>query len=157
MKAKPVVASQSKNVRHSCLPVPKEIKTCLYLASVAITRTSSLSQCHILCASERSGLERMERQTQDLPTWLLVFISPTRVLFERFNSLSIQRWSTLFLVLNTAFLFLLPLVQQHWSFWRGLASLVWLLPFSRTVEIVCVSKLCTHSTTTPSINCAAFL
>jgi hypothetical protein len=78
----------------------------------------------------------MERQTQDLPTWLLVFISPTRVLFERFNNVSIQRWSTLFLALNTAFLFLLPLIQQHWSFWHGLAALVWLLPFSRIIEIV---------------------
>jgi hypothetical protein len=78
----------------------------------------------------------MERQTQDLQTWLLVLISPTRVLFERFNRVSIQHWSTLFLVLNTAFLFLLPLIKQHWFFWRGLAVLVWLLPFSRTIEIV---------------------
>jgi hypothetical protein len=25
----------------------------------------------------------MERRTQDLPTWFLVFVCPTRVLFER--------------------------------------------------------------------------
>src|SRR5277367_1965751 len=78
----------------------------------------------------------MERQTQDLPTWLLLFISPTRVLFERFQRIRIQRWSTLFLLLNTAFLFLLPFIKQHSSFWHGLAALVWLLPFSRTIEIV---------------------
>jgi hypothetical protein len=78
----------------------------------------------------------MERQTQDLPTWLLVFISPTRVLFERFKGVSIQHWSNLFFVLNTAFLFLLPSVQRHWSFWHGLVALLWLLPFSRTIEIV---------------------
>ena len=78
----------------------------------------------------------MERQTQDLPTWLLVFISPTRVLFERFKRVSIQRWSNLFLALNTAFLFLFPSVQRHWSFRHGLAVLVWLLPFSRTIEIL---------------------
>jgi Ion channel len=78
----------------------------------------------------------MERQTQDLPTWLLVFISPTRVLFEWFKSLSIKSWSTWFLVLNTAFLFLLPSIQQRWTFRHGLAVLVWLLPFSRTIEIV---------------------
>jgi hypothetical protein len=78
----------------------------------------------------------MERQTQDLPTWLLVFISPTRVLFERFKRISIQRWSASFFVLNSIFLFLLPLIHQHWSFWHGLVFLVWLLPLSRTVEIV---------------------
>jgi hypothetical protein len=77
----------------------------------------------------------MERKTQDLPTWLLVFISPTRVLFEKFKHVSIQHWTTLFFALNVAFLFLLPTVQRHWPFWRGLVALVWLLPFSRIVEI----------------------
>lgn len=77
----------------------------------------------------------MERQTQDLPSWLLAVISPTRVLFEKLGRVSIQRWTTLFLVLNTAFLFLLPTVQRHWPFWRGLVVLVWLLPFSRIVEV----------------------
>lgn len=42
----------------------------------------------------------------------------------------------MFLVLNAIFLFLLPSVQRHGSFWHGLAALVWLLPFSRTIEIV---------------------
>jgi hypothetical protein len=77
----------------------------------------------------------MERQTQDLPRWLLAFISPTRVLFEKLGRITIQRWTTLFLVLNTAFLFLLPTVQRHWPFWHGLVVLVWLLPFSRIVEV----------------------
>lgn len=77
----------------------------------------------------------MERQTQDLPIWLLALISPTRVLFQVLRRVSIQRWTILFLAVNTAFLFLLPQVQRRWSFWQGLVALVWLLPFSRIVEI----------------------
>jgi hypothetical protein len=77
----------------------------------------------------------MERQTQDLPVWVLALISPTRVLFQIFGRVSIQRWTMLFLVVNSVFLFLLPVIQRRWSFWHGLVTLVWFLPFSRIVEI----------------------
>lgn len=77
----------------------------------------------------------MERQTQDLPRWLLILISPTRVLFEACRIVPIQRWTVLFLVLNTVFLLLSPLIQLLWPFKHGLFVLIWLLPFSRIVEI----------------------
>ncbi|MGD0941661.1 MAG: potassium channel family protein, partial [Terracidiphilus sp.] len=77
----------------------------------------------------------MERQTQDLPTWVLVIISPTRVLFEVLKDIKIQRWTTLFLALNTTFLFCLPFIRRHLPFWHGLVALIWVLPFSRVVEI----------------------
>ena len=77
----------------------------------------------------------MERQTQDLPKWLLFPISPTRVLFEVFRFVPIQGWTALFLVLNGVFLFFSPLIQRPWPFKHGLFVLVWLLPFSRIVEI----------------------
>jgi Ion channel len=77
----------------------------------------------------------MERQTQDLPTWVLVLISPTRVLFEVLKSIDIQRWTTIFFALNIALLFSLPLIRRHLSFWHGLFVVLWILPFSRIIEI----------------------
>lgn len=77
----------------------------------------------------------MERVTQDLPTWILVIISPTRVLFDRLKRINIQKWTRVFLTLNTAFLFCLPIMRRHLPFWYGFFVLVWILPFSRIVEI----------------------
>jgi hypothetical protein len=77
----------------------------------------------------------MEHQVQNRRKWLLFPISPTRVLFETFRFLAIQTWTALFLVLNGLFLFFLPLIQRNWSFKHGLFVIVWLLPFSRIVEI----------------------
>ena len=82
----------------------------------------------------------MERRTKDLPTPLLVLIAPTRVLFEtkyvgRKRRMGINRWSWIWLAINMAFLFLLPELQRHLKFWHGLFLLIWLVPFSRIIEI----------------------
>jgi hypothetical protein len=77
----------------------------------------------------------MERLTQDLPTWALVIISPTRVLFDNLKCISIQTWTTIFLALNAVLVFCLPVIRRNIPFWHGLFALIWILPFSRIVEI----------------------
>jgi hypothetical protein len=79
----------------------------------------------------------VERRSQDLPTWLLVFLCPTRVLFEwsfvRRRGITIIGWTVLFLLLNLSFLFSLAWLHEHLH--RGLVFLLWLIPFSRIFEI----------------------
>ncbi len=77
----------------------------------------------------------MERLTQNLPTWALAIISPTRVLFDNLRGIHIQTWSTIFLALNAALVFCLPVIRRNVPFWHGLFVLIWILPFSRIVEI----------------------
>lgn len=83
----------------------------------------------------------MERQTQNLPTWMLIVISPTRATFDALKRVKalkrvdIRVWTKVFLVLNILFLFSLPAIRQHLPFWHGMFLLVWFLPFSRIVEI----------------------
>lgn len=80
----------------------------------------------------------MERRTQDLPTWFLIFVCPTRVLFERSfvkrKSVTIIDWTVGFLVVNLMFLFALPWLRQLLP-WRLILLLLWAIPFSRIVEI----------------------
>lgn len=79
----------------------------------------------------------MERKTQDLPTWLLIFVAPTRVLFERSfvkrRGVTIIGWTVLCLFMNLLFLFALPWLQHHLRCW--LILLLWAVPFSRIIEI----------------------
>lgn|GEM_PF-3007729 len=63
----------------------------------------------------------MERQTKDLPTPVLLPISPV--------------WSWSFLLLNVTFLFSFPFLKLH-LFSLGLWFLLWVLPFSRISEII---------------------
>jgi hypothetical protein len=80
----------------------------------------------------------MERRTQDLPTWFLVFVCPTKVLFERRflkrRGVTIISWTATFLLVNLVFLFALPWLQQYLKLWF-LVLLFWAIPFSRIVEI----------------------
>lgn len=79
----------------------------------------------------------VERRTQDLPTWFLIFVCPTRILFERSfvkrKGVTIISWTVGFLVVNLAFLFALPWLHQYLQHW--FISLLWAIPFSRIVEI----------------------
>lgn len=79
----------------------------------------------------------MERRTQDLPTSLLIFVCPTRVLFERSfvkrTGLTIIGWTGAFLLVNLTFLFSLLWLHQHLRCW--LLPLLWAIPFSRIFEI----------------------
>ena len=79
----------------------------------------------------------MERRTQDLPTSLLIFVCPTRVLFERSfikrTGLTIIGWTGAFLAVNLTFLFSLLWLHQHLRCW--LLPLLWAIPFSRIFEI----------------------
>ena len=80
----------------------------------------------------------MERRTQDLPTWFLIFVCPTRVMFEwgfvRRRGVTIIGWTVSFLVVNLMFLFSLPWLHQHLE-WRLIVLLLWAIPFSRIFEI----------------------
>jgi hypothetical protein len=79
----------------------------------------------------------VERRTQDLPTWFLIFVCPTRVLFERGfvkrTGVTIIGWTMGFLVVNLAFLFSSPWLHQHLR--SQFIFLLWAIPFSRIVEI----------------------
>jgi len=79
----------------------------------------------------------MERRSQDLPTWFLTFVAPTRVLFERGfvkrRNVTIIGWTLWWLSANLAFLFFLPCLQQRLRYW--IILLLWAIPFSRIVEI----------------------
>jgi hypothetical protein len=79
----------------------------------------------------------VERRTQDLPTWVLIFVCPTRVLFERNfvkrSGVTIIGWTVGFLVVNLAFLFFLPWLHQDLRLW--FIFLLWAIPFSRIFEI----------------------
>ena len=79
----------------------------------------------------------MERRTQDLPTWFLIFVAPTRVLFERSfvkrRGVTIIGWTLFCLFVNLVFLFVLPWLQHRLRYW--LILLLWAIPFSRIVEI----------------------
>jgi len=78
----------------------------------------------------------VERRTQDLPTWFLIFVAPTRVLFElRFvkrRGVSIVGWTALCLFVNLTFL-CTPQLQRHLRYCFIL--FLWAIPFSRIVEI----------------------
>jgi hypothetical protein len=78
----------------------------------------------------------MERRTQDLPTWFLVFVCPTRVLFERRfvkrRRVTIIGWTAALLAVNLA-LYTSPWIHPHLGFY--FIFLLWLVPFSRVVEI----------------------
>jgi hypothetical protein len=80
----------------------------------------------------------VERRTQDLPTWFLIFVCPTRVMFERGfvrrRGVTIIGWTVGFLVVNLMFLFSLPWLHQHLE-WRLILLLLWAIPFSRIFEI----------------------
>jgi hypothetical protein len=78
----------------------------------------------------------MEGRTQDLPTWILRFISPTRIAFERTflrHGVRVPGWTISFLFLNLGFLFAFPSLH-HALGWFSFVFL-WALPFSRIVEI----------------------
>lgn len=81
----------------------------------------------------------MERRTQDLPTWLLVLVTPTRVLFDRRfvrrSGVTIASWTIFCLCINLALLFVVPWTKQHLRTWL-IFLLLWAIPFSRIVEIV---------------------
>jgi hypothetical protein len=80
----------------------------------------------------------VERRTQDLPTAGLLFVAPTRVLFDSTfmrRMISIGAWSWLFLVLSLIFLFALRRIETYADFWHGLFILLWVLPSSRIFEI----------------------
>jgi hypothetical protein len=80
----------------------------------------------------------VERRTKDLPTIVLLAIAPTRVLFDsKFmkKRVAINLWSWLFLLLNLIFLFILPLLKRNLGLSLGLYVLLWILPFSRIIEI----------------------
>jgi len=80
----------------------------------------------------------VERRTQDLPTWFLIFVCPTRVMFERGfvkrSGVTIVGWTVGFLVVNLMFLFALPWLHQHLRC-RFILLLLWAIPSSRIVEI----------------------
>jgi hypothetical protein len=79
----------------------------------------------------------VERQTQDLPKFVLLVVAPTRVLFDsdfmKRRGVTIIPWSWFFLLLNFVFLFTFLFLKRHWWPWQ---LLVWALPFSRIGEIV---------------------
>jgi hypothetical protein len=79
----------------------------------------------------------VERRTQDLPTWFLVLVCPTRVMFERSfvkrSGVTIIGWTLGSLLVNLALLFSLPRLHQRLHIW--LILLLWLIPFSRIFEI----------------------
>lgn len=80
----------------------------------------------------------MERRTQDLPTLVLLVFAPTRVLFESNfarKRFAIGSWSFFFLLANCIFLFMLSTLKSHIHFLPGIYVLLWMLPFSRIVEI----------------------
>jgi hypothetical protein len=78
----------------------------------------------------------LERRTQNLPTFVLLVVAPTRVLFDsKFmkKRVAIVSWSWFFLFANLIFLFTLPLLEEHLRLWE---VLLWGLPVSRICEIV---------------------
>jgi hypothetical protein len=80
----------------------------------------------------------MERRTKDLPTTVLFAIAPTRVLFETEfmkKRIAINLWSWLSLLANLALLFVLPLLKREPGVSLTLYVVLWMLPFSRIVEI----------------------
>jgi len=80
----------------------------------------------------------VERKTQDLPTCVLLIIAPTRVLFDSEfikGRVAINAWSWFFLVVNLIFLVAFSMLGGHHLGWRGKYLLLWVLPFSRIVEI----------------------
>ena len=97
---------------------------------------------YLAIAAQRLGAARevvvVERRTQDLPTWFLIFVCPTRVMFERGlvkrSGITIIGWTVGFLVVNLMFLFSLPWLNRHLK-WRLLLLLLWAIPFSRIVEV----------------------
>jgi hypothetical protein len=80
----------------------------------------------------------VERRTKDLPTPVLWIIAPTRALFETNlirKRLEIPLWSLICLILNLIFMFTLPALRNRAFLWPELYLPVWLLPYSRIVEI----------------------
>jgi hypothetical protein len=80
----------------------------------------------------------VERRTQDLPTIVLLLVAPTRVLFDRQfmrSRVEINSWSWLFLLLNLAFLFTLPVLKEQIHSLPVLLLLLWIFPFSRIFEV----------------------
>ncbi len=90
----------------------------------------------------------MERKTQDLPTWFLIFVAPTRVLFERSflkrRGVTIIGWTVFCLFLNLTFLFTLPWLRQHLRYW--------LICFCGRFRFRGSLRSAMPSTTTPSIS-----
>ncbi len=80
----------------------------------------------------------MDRKTLNMPLWLMLFLTPTRWLFESYfksnRPTAFEGWAATFFIINLAFVLISVPVKQYLESWWLL--LVWLLPWSRLIEII---------------------
>jgi hypothetical protein len=77
----------------------------------------------------------MEKQSREIPLWLLIFISPTRFIFEVIRRAKIRYWSPFFLFIALSLVLVNPLLHtRNWPH-SILLGFLWLLPVSRIVEV----------------------
>lgn len=93
-------------------------------------RRSSLSYFDLLATEEKA----VEKESQDLPTWVILLFSPTRFLFDRLG-VTITGWTISWLTINVIFLFTLGRLHEHLHH-HLILLLLWFIPCSRIAEIV---------------------
>ena len=79
----------------------------------------------------------MERKTRNIPPWTMLFLTPTRFLYETVfktkKEVGILPWTSTFLLVNVLFALLSPWLKAKTHLcWF---ALVWLFPWSRLFEL----------------------
>jgi hypothetical protein len=80
----------------------------------------------------------MEAETEDLPSKFLWLLTPTRKIYEKLRhryGLRITKWGTVWFLTNIVFLIAKPRIHPRGMWWLPCAIMIWLIPFSRIIEI----------------------